>query len=843
MKRIILFLALVAAYCSASAQGGYIPSGTKINYVNGIKTSRIIFTGDTLSTAEPGSFAMISGVLYYKDSTAWKTAIGTGTWNISTVGSKNGISLESDSLRLGGELSDSITHFKIGVDAQTTQSVLRKVPVLVYSNRTIEQDLILSDWRYWRERGGNALSWYQRLFNETDNDTAAQQYNGIINSFNRITQDFSSNRFNYSAGGKATPLQYNGVYSIAQLYPVRSTLIQPGWFGADGAVFAGAWGFGGRDSAYDITVQASTTAPVPISIFKADIDLNRAVNSSRSRTMTGIGVSGYTAGFRSYQSSQGTANTSNPSFIENVTQFTAIGSLEESPFSGQGLSKTDILARSEIRNAYGIHFQPQRGMENEVNNGFPIWQQGAHDFNYFEGKIRLRGSKPDRSAGDTMSQELEVYGNTLLQGSNNLRFRGSSTGTFPGMYWLLAPDTAGSQASIDFNANASRDSRALIIGVGTSATATSGYSSNDGLGWRYEVRTGLNGINRMVMWRNGNVTIAPGSTAGDFKDSARLAVDGTGYFDDKVKLVAPIDSDSSNYAVTSAWVKRNSGTGSGSSTNLANTDLTQTAEPRIFDHNGLDFQWTDNGETRWYGYGGYSSERIMIVDGKVGRWYGGRIGTGVYFEAGDSLYGRGVASVSDTANKFVLLQTSNDGFQKVRAGAFAGGGGSTDGWLRAVVTTDFGLSDVNTAQTAFPSAIDQVTLESNSTYYFEFAFDMSVGNSSHATGMGFDLGSTTLNRFNMQVMGYPAVANNVTSLQTTSWWTSTTPNSAMMAASAVTGNHLRGWGYMSVDTGGDVTPQIIFSAAPGGTNLMKAGSYIHFRKVGDGSFTTNQGFK
>lgn len=281
----------------------------------------------------------------------------------------------------------------------------------------------------------------------------------------------------------------------------------------------------------------------------------------------------------------------------------------------------------------------------------------------------------------------------------------------------------------------------------------------------------------------------------------------------------------------------------GGSTNLANTDLTQTAEPRTFDHNNLDFYWENLGETRWYGSGGYSSERIMIADGKMGRWYGGRIGTGTYFEAADSMYMRGAPITTDTTGKYVTLQTTNDGVQKVRAGAFAGGGGSTDGWLRAVVTTDFGLSDVNTAQTAFPSAIDQVTLESNSTYYFEFAFDMSVGNSSHATGMGFDLGSTTLNRFNMQVMGYPAVANNVTSLQTTSWWTSVTPNSAMMAASAVTGNHLRGWGYMSVDTGGDVTPQVIFSAAPGGTNLMKAGSYIHFRKVGDGSFTTNAGFK
>lgn len=45
-------------------------------------------------------------------------------------------------------------------------------------------------------------------------------------------------------------------------------------------------------------------------------------------------------------------------------------------------------------------------------------------------------------------------------------------------------------------------------------------------------------------------------------------------------------------------------------------------------------------------------------------------------------------------------------------------------------------------------------------------------------------------------------------------------------------------GVISFGTGGTITPQINFSANPGGTNLMKAGSYIRFRRLGVNTFTT-----
>ena len=45
-------------------------------------------------------------------------------------------------------------------------------------------------------------------------------------------------------------------------------------------------------------------------------------------------------------------------------------------------------------------------------------------------------------------------------------------------------------------------------------------------------------------------------------------------------------------------------------------------------------------------------------------------------------------------------------------------------------------------------------------------------------------------------------------------------------------------GIISMNVGGTVTPQIQFSAALGGTNLMKAGSFIKFTRLGS---TTTQG--
>jgi hypothetical protein len=605
---------------------------------------------------------------------------GSGSSGIGQVVGTNGLSNVNDStIRLGGTYSDSITHRELPIGSTTDQNTLNTTFVDVVSNRTLAQDKSVSDWIYWLRRGANALKWYNRQFYESDNDTAAQQYNATVNIFNRNTQDFSSDRFNYNAGGKATNMQYAGVYSINQLYPVKSTLIEPGWFGKDGANFAASMGFG-KDSTYDIQFQPSSRYPVPISNFKSDIDLNRAVPSGYSRTMNGIGVSGYTAGWRSYQSGQGTASTSTPSYIGRITDFTSLGSVDTDPFNGQGFSKSDILARSEVDSVIGYHSRPKYTLQNETRNGYAIWQQGEHDYSYFEGKVRIRGNMPDRAGTDTMQQQFEVYGNTLLQGSNNLRFRGSATGTFPGMYWLLAPDTAGAQASIDFDANANRDNRTLIFATGTSGTATSGYPSTSGTGWRMEFRTGLNGVNRIAYWRNGNYVIGSGSSS--YMDISRLTVVGDATITDTIFLrTTPLITSGSGYDVlvrsrsdsaVYALPYDSVSSGSGGSVNLGNTDLTQDDATRIFDVATQALYWNDIGEMRWYSDDG--TTRIAALDGAnyEGFW-GDPSGQSFGFDA-DSLFLNNISRVTDTTAHQVVARTPGGGLVWISAGALAGAG-------------------------------------------------------------------------------------------------------------------------------------------------------------------------
>jgi hypothetical protein len=44
-------------------------------------------------------------------------------------------------------------------------------------------------------------------------------------------------------------------------------------------------------------------------------------------------------------------------------------------------------------------------------------------------------------------------------------------------------------------------------------------------------------------------------------------------------------------------------------------------------------------------------------------------------------------------------------------------------------------------------------------------------------------------------------------------------------------------GFINVNAGGTLTPQIAFSANPTGTNLMKAGSFFAFKPVGTNTVT------
>lgn len=437
----------------------------------------------------------------------------------------NGLSYNSgDSLRIGGVFSDSITHLQLAVGSKTGQSTLATSKVYVLSNKSLAEDLVTSDWNYWLKRGANSLQWYQRLFYESQNDTASQQYNGIVNGFNRYTLDFNSTRFD-SANGRTVNMQYAGAYFVNQLYPTKNIVISPSSFGSDGSSFSGALAFG-KDSSYTITLSPSSTTPWPLTVYHSEIDFNRAVPSNKSRIFRtgGVGIGNYTAGWKSYQSSLGSADTLNPSYIGLVFGFKAQGSIYSTPFNGSGFTKSRILARSMVDTFAAFWAPTLYTQTNEVRNGFAFWNQGSLDWNYYAGLSRFGGTMPNRATGDTIAHVSEFFGNVLMEGTNNLRFRAATTGVFPGMFWQIK-DTAGSQANIDFSASASRDLRQLIIGVGTSSAATSGYDVN-GNGFSLDLRTGNNGVYTTRMFRNGNTVFGQQSTVSNYRTISKVVVVG-----------------------------------------------------------------------------------------------------------------------------------------------------------------------------------------------------------------------------------------------------------------------------------------------------------------------------
>lgn len=534
MKRIYFILIFLLACFFANAQ---FPLTQSVGNKNMLYATQGAFGADSgyvyryafadTSAANLGYLKNIPGIVIRTiDDKVWMRNNAATEWvgvgSVSDV--SNGLRIVSDTIKIGGTFTDSVTHLQIAVGAKTDQNTVASSKVYVLSNRTLAQDQSLSDWVYWQQRGGNALQWYQRLFFESEGDTAVQQYNGVVNSFNRYTLDFSSSRFD-SANGRTVNMQYGGAYFINQLYPTKNIVIAPSSFGRDGSAFAGVLGFG-KDSSYTITLAPSSTTPWPLTVYHSEIDFNRAVPSNKSRIFRtgGVGIGNFTAGWKSYQSSLGVADTLNPSYISLVFGFKSQGSIYAAPFNGSGFTKSRILARSMVDTMVAFWAPQLYSQTNEVRNGFAFWNQGPLDWNYYAGLSRFGGSMPDRATGDTIAHVAEFFGNVLMEGANNLRFRAASPGAFPGMFWQIK-DTSGSQGSIDYQTSSNRDSRRLIIASGTSNAATTGYSNN-GVGFTIDLRTGSNGVNTTRMFRNGNTVFGTLTNVNDYYNFSKVAVVG-----------------------------------------------------------------------------------------------------------------------------------------------------------------------------------------------------------------------------------------------------------------------------------------------------------------------------
>jgi hypothetical protein len=152
--------------------------------------------------------------------------------------------------------------------------------------------------------------------------------------------------------------------------------------------------------------------------------------------------------------------------------------------------------------------------------------------------------------------------------------------------------------------------------------------------------------------------------------------------------------------------------------------------------------------------------------------------------------------------------------------------------LIGVVQSNFGLSNIITSQNAFPSGCDEFALSANKTYFFKGIFLIANGAASHTTAIGW-LAANGLSITSMEYVAksYSAPANGIATSVSFVQVSGNTSKVLNVASTAVT-TTIEFEGVMRCTNGGVLTPLLTFSAAPGGINQMKSGSFIEFTEIG-----------
>lgn len=136
---------------------------------------------------------------------------------------------------------------------------------------------------------------------------------------------------------------------------------------------------------------------------------------------------------------------------------------------------------------------------------------------------------------------------------------------------------------------------------------------------------------------------------------------------------------------------------------------------------------------------------------------------------------------------------------------------------------------------------DVFTLAANSTYRVRGEWIVNTGATTHTTAIAWSLSSAVVSFFEYLVLLWSGAANAIVTTQSTVH-VSGVASKVLNATSTAVYTLIKFEGIMVVTTGGTVTPQINFSANPTGTNLMKAGSWTSFERLGDNTFTLSGGW-
>jgi hypothetical protein len=211
--------------------------------------------------------------------------------------------------------------------------------------------------------------------------------------------------------------------------------------------------------------------------------------------------------------------------------------------------------------------------------------------------------------------------------------------------------------------------------------------------------------------------------------------------------------------------------------------------------------------------------------------------------------GSGVAvfGTSPTFTTSILLAGATSGNITLNSDALSNtlntttlsGAGISPAVMFAIQKSNNTLSDVNTVQSVFASSFDVWTLQASHTYYFQGMYSFTHGATSHSISMSFATGGAgSVSAIYYYVIASNTAVNTVTATQTATFVTQTSAT-AVNQAGANNAEQVYFSGYLTTGSGGTVTvtPQITFSAAPGGSPATLAGSYIQFSPFGTDAAT------
>ena len=144
-------------------------------------------------------------------------------------------------------------------------------------------------------------------------------------------------------------------------------------------------------------------------------------------------------------------------------------------------------------------------------------------------------------------------------------------------------------------------------------------------------------------------------------------------------------------------------------------------------------------------------------------------------------------------------------------------------------------------QDIFSSSQNSVTLQSNTTYMFDSIVYVTEGTTSHSTAYGLTLdGGATASSFVLRSTGFAgasfgaAVTAQITVVSDDPSTTGWVGNSASTSPSRC----VKFEGVIRVVDGGTMTPQLVFSVSPGGTNQVEVGTFFRIYAIGTDTMQT-----